>query len=94
MIRMTDEMYKANVVPVSVRLPIRGVHYHYNEWGDADAPLLVMLHGWGDTGSAFQLIMSGAVGAMATLPITREYLAHKITEARRVLQEEVVFIKL
>lgn len=45
-----------------------------------------------DTGSAFQLVMSGPVAAMATLPITREYLAHKITEARKVLQEEVVFM--
>ncbi len=45
------------------------------------------------TGSAFQLIMTGAVGATAVLPITREYLAHKIAEVRQVLQDEVIYMR-
>ncbi len=36
---------------------IRGVDYVVNSWGDADDPLLVYLHGWGDTGSAFQFVV-------------------------------------
>ncbi len=38
----------------STRLVIRDVDYCIHEWGAADAPLLVYLHGWGDTGSCFQ----------------------------------------
>ncbi|MDX1405161.1 MAG: alpha/beta hydrolase [Woeseiaceae bacterium] len=36
---------------------IRGVDYHINEWGDAGSPLLVLLHGWGDTGSSYQFLV-------------------------------------
>ncbi len=36
---------------------IRGVQYAINEWGDASAPLLIYLHGWGDTGSTFQFVV-------------------------------------
>lgn len=36
---------------------VRGVNYRVNEWGDASRPLLVVLHGWGDTGSSFQLFV-------------------------------------
>ncbi len=38
-----------------------------------------------DTGAGFQIIMSGAVGAMATLPITREYLDNEIAQVRQEL---------
>ena len=37
-------------------LPVRGVDYVINEWGDATAPLIVYLHGWADTGSCFQFV--------------------------------------
>jgi pimeloyl-ACP methyl ester carboxylesterase len=40
-----------------MRHAIRGVDYHVNEWGDPGARLLVMLHGWGDTGSCFQFLI-------------------------------------
>jgi len=50
------------------QLPIRGLHYHLESWGDADptpsdAPLLLMLHGWMDVGASFQFV----VDALATL---------------------------
>lgn len=36
---------------------IRGINYVVNTWGNADDPLLVYLHGWGDTGSTFQFVV-------------------------------------
>lgn len=36
---------------------IRGVDYHFSEWGDEDAPLFFYLHGWADTGSTFQFVV-------------------------------------
>jgi pimeloyl-ACP methyl ester carboxylesterase len=33
------------------------VDYHVHEWGDDDQPLLVFLHGWGDTGLTFQFVV-------------------------------------
>jgi len=48
---------------VPARLPhasmhsVRGVNYHVTEWGGDDDPLLVYLHGWGDTGATFQFVV-------------------------------------
>ncbi len=39
------------------RLPVRGLDYCVNEWGDEDAPLVFYLHGWADTGSTFQFVV-------------------------------------
>lgn len=50
---------------------------------------LTILH----NGAAFQLIMSGAVAATATLPISRDYLRAKINQARQVLQKDVVYMR-
>ncbi len=36
---------------------IRGIDYSISEWGDADAPILIYLHGWADTGSTFQFVV-------------------------------------
>jgi pimeloyl-ACP methyl ester carboxylesterase len=49
-------------------LPVRGLSYHVNTWGDAslatpERPLLMMLHGWMDVGASFQF----AVDALAAL---------------------------
>jgi pimeloyl-ACP methyl ester carboxylesterase len=38
-------------------LPIRGLRYHCTCWGRPDAPLLLMLHGWGDAGASFQFVV-------------------------------------
>lgn len=52
-----DSIYK-------VRIPVRGnthrvrdVDYYINEWGDPDDPLIVFLHGWGDSGATFQFVV-------------------------------------
>jgi hypothetical protein len=42
-----------------------------------------------NTGAGFQVIMSGAVGAMATLPITLQQLDQMITEVRQELKDIV-----
>ena len=36
---------------------VRGVDYAVNEWGEPGSPLLVYLHGWGDTGSTWQFVV-------------------------------------
>jgi pimeloyl-ACP methyl ester carboxylesterase len=36
---------------------LRGVDYYINEWGDPDDPLIVFLHGWGDSGATFQFVV-------------------------------------
>jgi len=50
-----------NFVPRRVRRAVchslRGVDYRVSEWGDPDHPLLVVLHGWMDTGSSFQFLV-------------------------------------
>lgn len=42
----------------------------------------------------FQLIMTGAVAALAKLPITRESLAQRIKDMREALRKDVVFMKV
>jgi pimeloyl-ACP methyl ester carboxylesterase len=36
---------------------IRDIDYHWREWGDPAAPLLVMLHGWMDVSASFQFLV-------------------------------------
>jgi pimeloyl-ACP methyl ester carboxylesterase len=43
-------------------VPVRGLRYHVNVWGDAslvtpERPPLVMLHGWMDVGASFQFVV-------------------------------------
>ena len=38
-------------------MSVRGINYCVYEWGNPAAPLLVYLHGWGDTGSTFQFVV-------------------------------------
>ena len=54
----------SDISTYSVRFPARGnthrvrdVDYYINEWGDPDAPLIVFLHGWGDSGATFQFVV-------------------------------------
>ncbi len=41
----------------SSRVSIRGVEYQVSEWGRREDPLIVYLHGFGDTGSTFQFVV-------------------------------------
>lgn len=54
---MTDNtIFKPAVVRRTRNFSIRGVDYVVNEWGDSSLPLMIYLHGWGDTGSTFQFV--------------------------------------
>ena len=50
-------IYQPKAVREERRLVIRGVDYCLYEWGSADSPLFVYLHGWGDTGATFQFVV-------------------------------------
>jgi pimeloyl-ACP methyl ester carboxylesterase len=41
----------------SEMIPIRGLQYHVRHWGDADAPMLFMMHGWMDMSASFQFVV-------------------------------------
>ena len=53
----TSQNYSPGVAPSSAWHDIRGVRYHVYEWGNRNDPLLVLLHGWGDTGASFQFMV-------------------------------------
>jgi pimeloyl-ACP methyl ester carboxylesterase len=55
-------MYSPRVKPRAASQDVRGVEYRVSEWGDADQPLLVLLHGWNDTGSSFQFLVDELKG--------------------------------
>lgn len=51
------DSYRSKRVRAESRCRIRGVDYCLYQWGIADSPLIVYLHGWGDTGSTFQFVV-------------------------------------
>jgi len=53
----SHETYVPRMARRAVCHSVRGVDYRVSEWGDARAPLLVVLHGWMDTGSSFQFFV-------------------------------------
>lgn len=57
-----DEIYQPREVPLAQRLPLRDVEHHLSIWGNADAPLAVYLHGWGDSGATFQFVVDALRG--------------------------------
>jgi pimeloyl-ACP methyl ester carboxylesterase len=46
----------------SVFLDVRGLRYHCRCWGAADAPKLVLLHGWMDVSASFQFFVDALAG--------------------------------
>lgn len=57
-----NETYSPRVARRAASHRVRGVDYCVHEWGDQDRPLLVLLHGWGDTGSSFQFFVDALAG--------------------------------
>jgi len=56
-IMLNKESYSPKRPRRSTRIPIRGVEYNVSEWGRPEDPLIVYLHGFGDTGSTFQFVV-------------------------------------
>ncbi len=55
---MTDpDIYEARIPRRVTRLRIRACDYAVHEWGNKGAPLLVYLHGWGDSAPTFQFVV-------------------------------------
>ena len=52
-----SQIYQPRRESRQVRQRIRGIDYHVYEWGDRGDPLIVMLHGWGDSGGSFQFLV-------------------------------------
>ena len=50
-------MYVARLTSRSQFLTVRGLRTHVRAWGDADAPRLVLLHGWMDVSASFQFMV-------------------------------------
>lgn len=57
----TSEIYEPLKKSRSAWHDVRGVRYHVREWGKADAPLVVLLHGWGDASASFQFMVDNLV---------------------------------
>ena len=36
---------------------LRGLNMHFRHWGNPDAPLLFMVHGWMDVAASFQFVV-------------------------------------
>jgi len=60
--------YTPRRAPLSTFVPLRGLRYHVQQWGDASLvapgrPPLVMLHGWMDVGASFQFVVDALAEA-------------------------------
>ncbi len=49
--------YQPAKISRSTFLRVRDIDYHLREWGDPDAPLMVMVHGWMDVSASFQFLV-------------------------------------
>jgi len=56
-IMRNDDAYTPKRPRRTTQIPIRGVEYQVSEWGQRKNPLMVYLHGFGDTGSTFQFVV-------------------------------------
>ena len=60
-------MYQAQRPCRTETVPVRTLHYHVRVWGErpADAPPLVLLHGWMDVGASYQFVVDAFSAAFA-----------------------------
>jgi len=56
-IMRNDDAYTPKRPRRTTQIPIRGVEYQVSEWGQRNDPLIIYLHGFGDTGSTFQFVV-------------------------------------
>jgi len=49
--------YQPIKISRSAFVPLRGLRYHIREWGEPNAPLLVLLHGWMDVSASWQFMV-------------------------------------
>jgi pimeloyl-ACP methyl ester carboxylesterase len=59
---MSDTAYTPRRAAQPLFVPVRGLTYHVNAWGDAslvtpERPPLVLVHGWMDVGASFQFVV-------------------------------------
>jgi pimeloyl-ACP methyl ester carboxylesterase len=59
---MTPTSYAARRASIGHFVPLRGLRYHVNVWGElahvtAQHPLLLLMHGWMDVGASFQFVV-------------------------------------
>ena len=52
-----SDIYQPRVARRIAQHDIRGVRYEVSEWGDRADPVIVYLHGWGDCGATFQMVV-------------------------------------
>ena len=43
-------------------IKVRGLNYHVRHWGNPDAPMLFMMHGWMDVAASFQFVVDCLAG--------------------------------
>jgi pimeloyl-ACP methyl ester carboxylesterase len=60
--------YSPRRIAQSLFVPLRGLTYHVNAWGDPslatpERPPLVLLHGWMDVGASFQFVVDALAAA-------------------------------
>jgi pimeloyl-ACP methyl ester carboxylesterase len=65
---MTEPAYTPRRTAQSLFVPVRGLTYHVNAWGDAslvtpERPPLVLVHGWMDVGASFQFVVDALARA-------------------------------
>jgi pimeloyl-ACP methyl ester carboxylesterase len=52
-----NDAYRPKRAACSTFVEARGLRHHVREWGDPDAPPLVMVHGWMDVSASFQFVV-------------------------------------
>lgn len=52
-----SDIYQPKIARRTLTQRIRAADYVISEWGDATAPLIVYLHGWGDCAASFQFVV-------------------------------------
>jgi len=53
----TNDSYQPRVPRTVQQHGVRGIDYQVHTWGEPDAPLMVYLHGWADSGATFQFVV-------------------------------------